>query len=1411
MAVLNWNNIRPINGSQNEGFEELVCQLARRENISNRKKFIRKGKPDAGVECYWIFENGDEIAWQAKFFLNSFGDSQWSQIEKSVRTVLTKHPKLKKYYIAVPYDPSDGRLENQKSMLEKWNLKVESWQKFAKEKEMEVEFLAWWSSDLIEKLQKIENEGLLYFWFNKEEFTDNKFKNKIEEAIADLGTRYTPELNVELDTVKVFNALSRNEKFESEVKSFFNDVLKNGNELKREFRKDATHSLDFIRNLSNLEELYAEIDFTSIEVIPIDKIKSILSNLKKDLNKLKEICVNSEEQLNYERRVTSKAIESIEELKNFLESEIVKVGNNPFLILKGDAGVGKSHLLADVVNTRISEGQYSLLFLGQHFVTREDPCNQILKKMNLNCSFDTFLGALQSKAEVKNQRIIIYIDAVNEGEGVYFWKDYINSFILKIKRYEWLGLVMSVRTSYFKEIFSEETIKENKLVTYKHDGFAYKENEAIKIFFKNFEIELPSIPNFNPEFQNPLFLMMFCKGLQNLNCNKIPDGIDGITSVIRFFLNGINKKLAESTLLDYDEELNIVNEVLLKLVEYNLKNKTNHIPYQEASRIAIGIADSYGIAKRKLLSYLISEGALIKDKFDDTDSSYIRISYERFEDHLKARYIIEETQNLEKAFKKDGQYHYLVKDGLACSKNKGVLEALSIQLPELKSKELYEYISELENHFIIVECFIESLVWRKIRKIDDKLKKYIQENILKYVESSELFFETILLVSSNPNHAFNSSFLHKLLKQPQISMADRDALWTIYLGKKYYEGVAIEKLISWAWSDFNKTYISNEGIKLTAIALAWFLTSTNRKLRDSATKALVCILENRINVLIDLLKEFEGVNDPYVYERLFAVAYGCTLRTEEKDKLVELSNYIYKTIFKDKEEVYPHALLRDYANGVIEFMNYLGYNLEFNIEEVRPPYKSKLPTDLPSNEDIDKKYKLNCSSSDFNDYYWSQNSILNSMVTEYGRGICSYGDFGRYIFQRALYDWDVDVNLLSNLAVKWIFEKYGYDKEKHGEFDRYNIGINRFNERIGKKYQWLALHEMIARVSDNIPMKGEKKYQGSWDPYIRDIDPTLLIKGNGDIKEELNFVENCLKWSMSNEEWLKSKKDLPNCLEILEVMDVDKEKWLLLEGYLSWEELLGLGEEKYKCVQKEVWYLLKSYIVKDANYKEIKKWLENQNFMGRWMPESSIRYEMFSREYYWSNSYKYLNRENGDINEEILKSKKIEDNLIITTDNYLWENEQDMSKEKIINFLKPNSNIVEGMKLYFSKKEGEFIDKKGRRVCFDPTANNGETPKLFIRKDLFVEYLKKNKLRIIWTLLGEKRVLTDDLRYNLNLRPLTINGVYYLDKTDKLQGKFSKNKNIKVKRKSNIKVSTKISPSVKLVIKNNGYEEIEER
>lgn len=91
--AINWNQLRPWNGDQRLAFEELSAQLAyaERDELSVGAEFFRKGTPDAGVECYWKLPSGDEWAWQAKFFRESPGVSQWQQIDESFNAAFEAH------------------------------------------------------------------------------------------------------------------------------------------------------------------------------------------------------------------------------------------------------------------------------------------------------------------------------------------------------------------------------------------------------------------------------------------------------------------------------------------------------------------------------------------------------------------------------------------------------------------------------------------------------------------------------------------------------------------------------------------------------------------------------------------------------------------------------------------------------------------------------------------------------------------------------------------------------------------------------------------------------------------------------------------------------------------------------------------------------------------------------------------------------------------------------------------------------------------------------------------------------------------------------------------------------------------------------------------------------------------------
>ncbi|RTY78900.1 hypothetical protein EKL28_18100 [Staphylococcus aureus] len=73
----------------------------------------------------------------------------------------------------------------------------------------------------------------------------------------------------------------------------------------------------------------------------------------------------------------------------------------------------------------------------------------------------------------------------------------------------------------------------------------------------------------------------------------------------------------------------------------------------------------------------------------------------------------------------------------------------------------------------------------------------------------------------------------------------------------------------------------------------------------------------------------------------------------------------------------------------------------------------------------------------------------------------------------------MNVDLLSNYACELIFEKYGYDVEKHGKFDRNTGYTSRYEnnlERIGKKYQWLNMVVVLVAMVISVDIHFQSKF-----------------------------------------------------------------------------------------------------------------------------------------------------------------------------------------------------------------------------------------------------------------------------------------------------------------------------------------------
>lgn len=1415
---INWNNIRAIEG-QREGFEELVCQLAGQEKIAKQVLFTRIGKPDGGKECYWELSNGDIHCWQAKYFINSLSDSQWVQVDKSVKTAIDNHPKLKKYYVAIPVDRPDGKGRG-KSMLQKWKDHVAAWERYALSKEMKVSFDYWGKHELEIRLRKPENEGLIFYFFNEAELTKHWFDTKNQESIDALGGRYTPELNFDLPFLRFLDGFARDQKFSNQINTHYEAVLdKRRRAYLHAKRKELEGKIVHLdKAIATFRDGYENITFSGVDRIPFENIRYELKCIGEAVRAIsgqfhewREEADNAKkkkgDRVDHSTRPYNNELHELRELSsaignfhNFLDSEVCALANVPYLVLVGPAGIGKSHALADIVSGRKSNNQTSLLLLGENFSTNEMPWTQILwNQLRFDGNEDILLGALNARAESQQNRIIIVIDALNEGNGRRVWPKRLKPFIRSFQRFPWLGLIVSIRNSFENLIAPESDIDSLIASRIYHPGFEGLEYEASIHFFKHYDIIPPGSPLLHPEFQNPLFLKLFCEGLKKRGFKQVPDGYQGISAIIENYLEGVEQKLAQPNDLDYDVKLKLlrkaVDGILVKMVE----NGEDHLPYETGEEIANdAFFGKCGSEDKQYLKRLISEGVINEDLYWKERKHYdgIHFAYQRFQDHLIVSALLDKHLDLDnpKNSFDSGPLKELLKDESKAYYNQNILEALSVQVPERIGNELHEVAPYAATYFATGAAFIDGLMWRRADTIGEASREFVNEVLMRNDDLFYQFLETSISMATKPDFYFNADMLHKFLYQQ--SLAERDAWWTTWLQSKYGEHSgynSIKRLIDWAWNEEEKAEISDESARLAGVMMAWFLASSNRYLRDATTKAMVCLLQNRITVFLKVLQKFEDVNDPYVYERLYAIAYGCALRTKEQQSLVPLSNYIYKTIF-DTERVYPHILLRDYARGVIEYTINLGMEPTVEVERIRPPYKSELPSKLPTIEEIDAKYKPKGEDGHYGRNAWGTTAILSSMTTEYGRGTAQYGDFGRYTFQSALSNWEVDYDGLSNYGVQRIFE-LGFEPEVFSDFDsRQGSGRGSGHlERIGKKYQWIVFYELLARVSDNCKMHDEEsyswskskkyaKYDGPWQPYVRDIDPTIIIRTT----QKENTIENAEdlpwwipyeyhNWKEDAESWTRRFDDFPPMQQLMTVTDSNGVEWLNLNMHTDWREPKKLGEDRWNANGKRIWCDIGSWLVEPKELHKMLK-LDHENIPWEsWSPDVSNRYEVFSREHYWSPASLFFQLTpyyGGDAlptDIEDRESRKQVAKAYGTALYFLWEEEFDCSKEEPISYYKPAPSIANGLKL--SQKEGEYLNDQGDVVCLDPSVYEKGPACLLMRKDHVQKILKESGLILVWIIQGEKQLIGHHNGQQSRIDH-AVGGLYHMDAKGIVKGEI---------------------------------------
>ena len=937
-------------------------------------RFDRKGTPDAGVECFIRLGDGGEWGWQAKYF-DSLGPSQWSQLDGSVKNALDKHPGLVRYYICVPLDRADARIVGQKSALERWNEHVEKWQSWARDRGVNLEFVWWGSSELLEMLSTREHVGRLLFWFGQLGFDQSWFQLHLDIAIESAGPRYTQPLHVELPIARDMERFTRCDEVFNEVKSLAPGIRRDYRALQAavgSFNQpfQGPELDDLLAHTDKLLEALLQLEPSPIGEVPFAEISNAAGNAMTAASEISRLIWEMQPQSAlgspvgraakpyhedpignslYYLRTLQSGLGRVVDACDYANS----LANSRLLLLQGVGGSGKTHLLCDLSEKRVRAGLPTVLMLGHRFLSNEDPWTQTLQQLDLsNASVEEFVGALESAAQIADSRALLIVDALNEGNGRTIWPAHMAAFLERVGKSEWIAVLLSVRSG-FERVVPEDIRQSATIVT--HHGFSGQEYDATSTFFRYYNIELPGGPALNPEFQNPLFLKILCEGLIKRPIRKLPQGSHGISTIFEWYLNVLNERLADPQRLDYDPSDRLVHQAVGALAK-QLPVSHRWLPRNVARQIVDDLLPGRGFSK-SLYQGLIAENLLMELSFQggedgSTNHDFVLFSYERYADHLAVNQWITEhvdQENPEAAFADGGGLQLLFdEDGLVPS---GILDALSIQVPERLVREFVGLAPGVLEYVEARESFLNSLLWRNQDAFSQETVDLLTELLNDEYFATEAY-NALLAAATLSDHPFNADFLDRVLRDE--TMADRDARWSIYLHEVRGTEGPVDRLLDWASASPSNETLEKTEIDLAATALAWMLCTPNRPLRDKATQALVSLLTPWPECTVELVDRFSAVNDPYVLERVYAVSYGVAMRSNDADGICDLASLVYRLIFTSGTPP-AHVLIRDYARGVVERAIFLGCDLEITEEFVRPPYRSLWPP-IPCQDCIEDLY-----------------------------------------------------------------------------------------------------------------------------------------------------------------------------------------------------------------------------------------------------------------------------------------------------------------------------------------------------------------------------------------------------------------------------------------------------------------------
>lgn len=1031
------------------------------------------------------------------------------------------------------------------------------------------------------------------------------------------------------------------------------------------------------------------------------------------------------------------------------------LGDVPSLLLLGEWGTGKTHFLCDTARRATGEGTPALVVLASTLEPGLDPTDAVAKSTDLAASGRQLLDQLEVLGRRARRRALLMIDAINEGDPD-TWQQRISGVARRMRGYPHVGLVLSCRSPFERAIVT--TDRQRKLfVSVHHPGFAAQEFDAQLEYFTHYGIAPPQVPLLTPEFSRPLFLKLLCISLSDMSpagrhrqLRDIWSGQKGMALVLERFATAIGKPIENHFGFDARECWRILKGtgghpgIAGTMAAFGRDFLTRP---ESVSTIADATGCSHDVADR-LLKRMLADGLLAEEMryHDDMVIEAVTFPYQRFGDHLIARHLLEThlsptgatEQSIRRLFYAGRPLGrpFEMERGSSRFKAPGLAEALMLEFPERMRrtglpKEILHYLPQSRRCVgPLKEAFLEGLYWRSSSSFSqetDRIVRYLLEIDDHWTRDEVL--EVLATLATRARHPHNAGRLYGHLKQ--LTMSERDVYWSEFLRRRDEESV-IYRLLGWVERRFGlQRPEPADEVENELLFLSLLLTTTERVLRDRATRAIVWLgLRYPSELFAGCLRSLE-FNDPYVSERMLAAAYGVAMRQWSaldggslRASIVSFARQLVRLMFlPGAPHATTHTLTRDYALGVIKLARRVDRHA-IATRHVHHLAAANWATGrgFPPAGQIDDAVAEAVKEVLHMDF---KNYTIGSLVPE-----------------RSNYHMEHPEYQEVRKQILWRVADLGYTMTTFGEIDK---SINRYawnrqdgnrTDRYGKKYSWIAFYEMYGARAD-----------------LGRLDPHRVLERSADCDLDPSFPEPVLEWSPPvpdlftgnpalPAEWLRSGP-VPNYDSLTELDEVDgiPGPWVLLDGFL----LERSGE-------REVFTFVRGLFLRQKVIGRLRQAVRASRYLGNdKIPRGGSDFYTYAGEIPWSRRFGTREDDQGRPARRRLSTALSWDNGVpveVPVWKWTWESYHS-SLNQVTNAEVPSPYLCGHLSLRGQHGSFDMFDEAGR-----PASLYREWPKgtnafsrshaLYLRRDLVLRYLKHTGQHLVWVPWGERGIYRPD-------------------------------------------------------------------